>query len=266
METIVISNDGETELLGDLYKPEGVGPHPVVIGLSGGGWRRGGRGDLAQWGRYFAAAGIAFFSADYRRAVHEPVFPRNAEDAVAALRFIAREGARFGLDPARIGLLGASAGAHLGALAVLSEAGSAVAPKVFIGVYGIYDLVAHWQADLWRNAATGEDLTERFIGCVPHQDQRRYFDASPIRQIDGAARNLKVLLVWGEKDGEVSPRQSEEFHRALVQAGAMARTIPVPGAGHFWFSDDPVDDPSGFTAGLAPRLLRFLDRHLVMGR
>jgi len=266
METIVFSNDGDAELLGDLYKPEGDGPHPVVIGLSGGGWRRGGRADLAPWGRYLAAAGIAFFSADYRRAVQGPVYPHNVGDAAAALGFLAREGRLLGLDPARIGLLGVSAGAHLGALAVLSEAGRVAAPKVFIGVYGIYDLVAHWQADLWRNAAAGEDLTERFIGCVPHQDQRRYFDASPIRQIDGAAKDVKFLLVWGERDGEVLPRQSEEFQRALTQAGAMARTIPVPDAGHFWFSEDPLDDPLGFTAAVAPKLRRFLDRHLVMGR
>lgn len=266
METIAFSNDGETELLGDLYRPKGSGPHPVMVGLSGGGWRRGGRADLAQWGRYFAAAGIAFFSADYRRAVQGPVFPRNVEDAAAALRFVAREGGRLGLDPARIGVLGVSAGAHLGALALLSEEGRQAAPKVFVGVYGIYDLVAHWQADLWRNAAAGEDLTERFIGCVPHQDQRRYFDASPIRQIDNGTRDVKFLLVWGERDGEVLPRQSEEFQRALTQAGAMVRTIPVPDAGHFWFSEDPLDDPSGFTAGVAPRLRRFLDRHLVMGK
>jgi hypothetical protein len=37
--------------------------------------------------------------------------------------------------------------------------------------------------------------------------------------------------------------------------------VVIPGAGHFWMSD-PVEEPGGFTAHLAPRLLRFLAEKL----
>ena len=69
-----------------------------------------------------------------------------------------------GLDPARIGILGSSTGAHLGSMVALAgdkpmfadaypEEGGAVPPvRCLIAVYGPYDLFSHWQADLARNA------------------------------------------------------------------------------------------------------------------
>ena len=51
------------------------------------------------------------------------------------------------------------------------------------------------------------------------------------------------------------------FLAALKQAGFFARTIVVPGAGHFWASE-PVDEPSSFGAYTAPKILRFLQTAL----
>ena len=41
----------------------------------------------------------------------------------------------------------------------------------------------------------------------------------------------------------------------FISGSALARTIVVPGAGHFW-SVDPVDE--GFGAYAGPKVLRFL--------
>ena len=48
----------------------------------------------------------------------------------------------------------------------------------------------------------------------------------------------------------------------LRQAGHAVRECPVEGAGHFWFSEEPPEEPGSFAAFLAPRLLRFLKRHI----
>jgi len=56
--------------------------------------------------------------------------------------------------------------------------------------------------------------------------------------------------------------QSEPFVRALRQAGHAVRECPVIGAGHYWFSEEPPEEPGSFAAFLAPHLLRFLKRHL----
>ncbi|WP_137133276.1 hypothetical protein [Rhizobium sp. FKY42] len=52
-----------------------------------------------------------------------------------------------------IGILGASAGGHLAALAGLSSV-DCPTPKAFSGIYGVYDLLAHWQAD--REVSPGQ--------------------------------------------------------------------------------------------------------------
>ncbi len=260
---LVFSRAGETLLKGDLYLPEGLGPHPVLVAAPGGGWRRGDKSQLAHWGTYLAEQGVAVFVIDYRRSTAGKVFPQNLEDVVSALAFVRDQGPGLSLDPDRMGLIGASAGAHLAALAALDNADRTTFPvRVLVGVYGVYDLVSHWQTDLDRNQAPGEDPTERMLGSTPFEDQELYFLASPLRGVTYARNALKVLLVWGQEDTDILPAQSEAFARSLRQARFMVRTIPVPGAGHFWFSEEKVA-PDTFSGAVAPRLAAFLRQHLV---
>lgn len=262
---------GGVALYGDLYRPQGGGPHPVLVGMPGGGWTRGDRSALQHWGHYLAEHGIALFSIDYRRATQGKVFPHNAQDVAAALAFVADQAQQLGVDAERIGLLGASAGAQLGALVALAGERPFIAEavprlpaiRVLVGVYGPYDLVDLWQADLGSNPAAEQQPVVRLLGATPYDDQQLYFDASPIRHVSYRKNALKTLLVWGTQDLDVPERQSIAFAAALRQARFLVRTIQVAGAGHFWFSEDPIDDPRGFTWAIAPRVLRFLQQHLA---
>lgn len=260
-QTWVFSERAGTALSGDLYRPAGAGPHPVLVAAPGGGWLRNRREQFAAWGQHLAAHGFAVFAIDYRRADAGACFPGNLEDVWAAIDFIRARADDFGLDAGRLGLFGASAGAHLSALAALTGEDRGV--RVMVLAYGVYDLFDHWDADRWRSREPGSDLTERMLGATPHDDPALYFAASPRLQVKRTrAAGLKVMLAWGEADDVVLPRQSQAFARALEQAGALVRTEPVAGAGHFWFSAEPPDDPAGRTAPLAPRILRFLQQHL----
>ncbi|HBF29896.1 alpha/beta hydrolase family protein, partial [Rhizobium sp.] len=68
MKTISYSGPDGAVQQADLNLPEGDGPFPLILGVSGGGWIRVHRGVLAQWGQYFAQHGFAFANVDYRRA------------------------------------------------------------------------------------------------------------------------------------------------------------------------------------------------------
>src|SRR2546421_6536001 len=115
------THDG-VELRGDLYLPKGDGPFPILIGAPGGGWRICVRASLRQWGIYLASRGYGLFAIDYRLATAtRKAFPEAVQDVVAAVRFLRGSGAELSIDPRRIGLLGASAGAHLAALAALGS-------------------------------------------------------------------------------------------------------------------------------------------------
>jgi acetyl esterase/lipase len=245
----------------------------VLLAVPGGGWRRGDRSALRHWGQWLAERGIAVFAIDHRRSTEGKCFPQNVQDVAAALVFLEGHAHAWELDPARMGLLGASAGAHLGALAMLAAERPFIAqaiPKlpqvrIFIGVYGAYDLFDLWQADLVHNSAPSDQLTARMLGATPFDDPQLYFDASPIKHITYRNSGVKVLLIWGEQDQDVPPQQSRSFATALRQARFFVRTIPVADAGHHWFSEDPLDDAHGFTAPIAPRLLRFIQQHLAGG-
>lgn len=265
MKTITFGKADGQALEADLQLPDGPGPFPLVVAVSGGGWVRGHRRSLNRWGAFFARAGFAFASIDYRRASNGPAFPGNAADVAAALRFFASNADDLSLDAARTGLLGVSAGAHLAALVTLSAEFDAPSPRAFAGIYGAYDLMAHWQADLAVNSATAVDKTEQMLGSKPFDDPLLYHRASPLRQIT-FGRSLPVFLCWGHLDRAISPEQSESFARALGQAGYPVTAFELPDAPHLWFSEEDPEAAGSFSARVAPALLRFFKSNLQSPR
>ena len=126
-------NDG-IERLTDVDRPSitfypvsGKGPHPAVLVAPGGGyqflaWNHEGC-DIAG---FFNAIGFSAFVLKYR----VPDCRKMAHaDAVRALRLIRAEAAEFNVDPARLGMLGFSAGAHLTATAAASVDAQPYAPQ-----------------------------------------------------------------------------------------------------------------------------------------
>ena len=71
------------------------------------------------WGPYLAARGVAVFSISYRLATKGKTYPQAVQDVLAGVQFVRGKAGEFGIDPQRIGIMGASAGAHLAALAAL---------------------------------------------------------------------------------------------------------------------------------------------------
>jgi len=275
-ENLTYCNHDGIELQGDLYLPQGDGPFPILVGVPGGGWRICERASLRDWGSFLASRGYGLFVIDYRLATSSrKAFPQAVQDVVAAVRFVRGSSSELSVDPKRIGILGASAGAHLAALVALagnkpvfcdgypddSHAAIPADVKTLVAVYGVYDLFRHWQDDLDRNPAPEWNLARNLIGKDPYEDQAAYFEASPLRHISYDKNRMPVFVSWGGSDDLVDPSQSEIFVRALQQARFAVRTRKLPAASHFWFSD-PLDDPSSDSAQIAPRLMQFLNSTL----
>ncbi len=86
---------------------------PGLVYFHGGGWLSGGLASHAAICRALAAeSGCRVIAVDYRLAP-EHRFPAGIEDCRAAVAIIADHAVAFGLDPARIGVAGNSAGANL---------------------------------------------------------------------------------------------------------------------------------------------------------
>jgi acetyl esterase/lipase len=280
-KTIPYANHDGVELDGDLYLPKearylpkDAKAAPALVAVHGGGWVAGARTAFQYWGPYLAARGIAVFAVSYRLATKSKTFPQAVQDVLAGVQFVRAKANAYGIDPARIGLLGASAGAHLAALAALSGkkfvgayaqdpfAAVSTAVKTLVGVYGVYDLAAMWTSLQVQDGRNSDNKVEKLMGAPPMADRQLYFDASPISYATYANNSIGVLLATGTNDDLVDPKsQTEPFQLALKQAGFFVRPCIVPGAPHYWMND-PIDEPGSLSGFLAPRLMRFLAEKL----
>lgn len=113
---------------------------PGLVYLHGGGWVVGDLGshdavcaDLA------VNAGCRVIAVDYRLAPEHP-FPAPVDDAWAAFRDVVARAGALGLDPARVGIGGDSAGANLSAVtSLLARDAGGPAPRAQALLYGSFD-------------------------------------------------------------------------------------------------------------------------------
>lgn len=103
----------------DLYQPKAEGTYPGIILVHGGGWVRGSRKGFTRMAIDLASRGYVVANIDYRLA-KEATFPASVEDAKAAVRWLRANAGNYGVNPEKIGGIGASAGGHLIAMAALT--------------------------------------------------------------------------------------------------------------------------------------------------
>ncbi len=126
-----------------LYRPPAATdqPLPVLLYFHGGGFALNSIDTHDRLHRLLALrSGAAVLAVAYSKAP-EHRFPHQTEEALAALRWIARHGADHGLDPARIAVGGDSAGANL-ALGVALAAREPGEPRVSFALL-FYGMFAH---------------------------------------------------------------------------------------------------------------------------
>ncbi len=105
----------------DLYAPrDRSGPLPTLVFFYGGGWDSGVRGHYGWAAQALAAQGFLVAVPDYR-LVPQVRFPAFIEDAARATAQVGDIAAAHGGDPARLGVLGHSAGAHLALMIALDR-------------------------------------------------------------------------------------------------------------------------------------------------
>ena len=166
-------------LRADVAVPSGVGTHPVVIYLHGGGWSFGGPISFRKLGMQFAEAGYLTLNLDYRLAP-EHSFPAALEDIDFAIRWAVDNAKRWNGDGRRIALGGDSSGANLAAGAVVPTApNSRSLVRAIALFYGVYDLRA--------TAARTRDLPglQRQLASYTSDRDDSYEDprASPLKGI-----------------------------------------------------------------------------------
>ena len=289
----IYSRVGGLDRLADVIAPSAGSPAPVILFLHGGGWRLGDRRLAPDLTRYFAAAGFAMVSIDYRLS-GEALFPAAIEDAKTAIRWIRKEAPHYHFDAGRIGLWGSSAGAHLAAMAALTNEDQFTGEewrdfpshvRAVVDGYGPTDFSQQdamrdpegrpsddpesIQMPAGRRSSDFDSMESRFIGAPIETAPDRVQQANPIQYIrTGGAPPF--LIMHGLSDTAVPAHQSEILYQALSASGAEATLALIDKLGHGFFNRNNLDD-----AG--PRDMRIWrckerrsagpssERHLVFG-
>lgn len=214
----VAYGDGPRRVL-DIYRPGAAGPHPLVVFLYGGSWRTGDRETYGFVATPLAARGAVVVVPDYR-LYPETAFPGFLQDSAQAVAWaVARAGA-LGADPQRVFVVGHSAGAYNAAMLALdgrwlAQAGLDRAQIAgMVGLAGPYDFLP----------ITDPDIIPVF---APVADGPA---SQPISFVDG--RNPPMLLLAGDADTRVRPRNTRSLAARVAAAGGPVQSRIYPGLGH----------------------------------
>jgi acetyl esterase/lipase len=112
--------EGDPDVGVRVYRPKDhSGPGPGVLMIHGGGFIIGNvESEHASAAMTAMQTGAVVISVEYRLAPEHP-FPAAVHDCYSALRFLADKAGELGVDPARLALMGTSAGGGLAAATAL---------------------------------------------------------------------------------------------------------------------------------------------------
>jgi acetyl esterase/lipase len=233
-EHLVPGRDGDPAVPVRVHRPKGAaGALPGVYDIHGGGYIGGSYDDsdvrFDTWCPRLQYVGV---SVDYRLAPETP-YPGPLEDCYAGLQWTFEHAAELGIDPARIGISGFSAGGGLAAaLALLARdrGGPDIAFQML--VYPMIDdtmttPTSGWDVPIW-NPASNESGWKSYLGAIYGDDDVPY-TAAPSRALD--LSNLPPAFVQvGALDGFCD--ENIVYAQRLNQAGVALELHVYPGAPH----------------------------------
>jgi acetyl esterase len=228
-----------------VYRPSADRGLPVVVYLHGGGWTIGSVEQFDPILRQLTNATQAIVVApDYRLAPEHP-FPAAFDDCWRALDWTARHATELDADPARIAVMGDSAGGNLSAVCALA-ARDAGAPKLALQVliYPVTD--CDFTTASYRDNADGYLLTAEqmrwFFACytrggIDPTDWR----ISPLRapNLEGVAPALVITAEYDPLRDE-----GDAYAQRLRDAGVPVEHHRYPGMVHAFFGLSAAFDAS----------------------
>jgi dipeptidyl aminopeptidase/acylaminoacyl peptidase len=257
IETLTWTAPDGLEIEGYLIRPpRGAAPFPTLLWVHGGPIGRTtnmwapGRGLIPiLTSRGYAVLlpnprGSSGRGQDFGRMVIGDMGGADARDLLAGVDALVERGLA---DPERIGVIGGSYGGFMSAWLVTQDDRFAAA----VPIAPVTDYYSqHWTSNIgfWDRLFIGED---------PWVPGGEYFRRSPVM----FARNVRtpVLQVAGGRDRCTPPGQAEEFHRALLEVGAVETELVIyPKEGHGVRSFPAAID-------FAARVVGWFERHMPAG-
>lgn len=238
--------DGDAAQTLDIYYPEDktAKPMPLLVWIHGGGWSGGSKAGMPYLGQL--TRGYVVASIEYRFS-QKALFPAQIQDCQAAIRYLRANADKYRIDPAHVGVGGASAGGHLAAL-VGTSGGQDKFPKIggndeqsdrvqavcdIFGPANFWTVIKQAEADKdtvnifkWNQG----DPYSKLIGGGLGEDRAKCDAVSPVHYV--SKESPPFLILHGDRDTLVPYAQSEELAELLKKVGVEVTLQRLPGAGH----------------------------------
>jgi acetyl esterase len=219
-----------------VIQPEGANEAlPVVMYVHGGGWIFGDTSTHDRVVREIAVgARAALFFVDYDRSP-EAEYPIAIEQIYAATRYVVEHGARLGVDPTRLAIVGDGVGGNMAA-AVTLMAKERRGPKIDLQVlfYPVTD--CNFDTASYATLANGSWLTKRAMewfwnAYLPDVAARKQITATPLNaSVDQLTGLPDAVVIVAEND--VLRDEGECYARKLSQAGVRVTCTRYNGTIH----------------------------------
>jgi acetyl esterase/lipase len=246
----------------DIYAPKDARNLPVVFWIHGGGWQAGDKSQVQEKPKMFVDRGFVFVSTNYRllpKVEMETIF----RDVAKALGWVHRHIVEHGGDPARIFVMGHSAGAQLAALMCIDdrylkdEGVPFSALKGCVPVDGdTYDVPAIIETAETRLRVHGEPLPKNGHRQKFGNDPEKHKDYSAVTHV-ARGKGIPPFLILYVADHPDTSAQARRLAKVLKESDIPALAFGAKDTNHSKLNDnlgtagDPatkaVDD---FLAGL----------------
>ncbi|MEO8612674.1 MAG: alpha/beta hydrolase [Chloroflexota bacterium] len=206
----------------DTYQPTAEpilgNQYPALIVIHGGGWRNGEPGGwFTPHNHYFASQGYVVFDIEYRLS-GEAKWPAQFEDVERAIQWVKDHADEYRVDPARIALLGRSAGAHLALMAGYCVEGI----RAIVSLYGPAEM-------RWPGLEAGSAIID-LMGGTFEQLPEAYEQATPLNFVRD---NLPpTLIIEGGLDTIVPYHHGDRLSGLLAFTNTPFALLRVPWSRH----------------------------------
>jgi acetyl esterase/lipase len=213
-----IANVGEPTLtlLGPAVdRPNGTA---IIICPGGGYVRLSADREGSQYANWLSHLGVTTFVLKYR--MQEFGHPAPLQDVLRAVRLVRSRAAEFGIDPARIGVMGSSAGGHLAASAgTLFDNPAGRTGAALDAISGRPDFLMLMYPVITMDApAVHAGSRKALLGASPSADAVRLMSLE--KQVTPATP--PTLLIHTQEDQAVPVENSILFYQALTRAHVPA--------------------------------------------
>lgn len=197
-------------------KPNGI----AILMCPGGGYARLAMNheghDMAAW---FNAQGITYAVLKYRMPNGHHEVPLS--DAEQAIRMVREHAAEWGVNPRRVGIMGASAGGHLAASLATLYSSDETRPDFQILFYPVISM---------QKGVTHGGSRLNLIGENPSQELEQKYSLE--RQV--SPRTPQAFIMLSSDDGAVPPINGIGYFLALRDHKVPASLHAYPTGGHGW--------------------------------